>query len=124
MPSSFGVVSCSMRCDLLSQLSGLLLFRPFSPDLRPSFVGLLSVPFFFQVKIETADIANVKDFKGDFLLFTVLAPGSFHDGPATCQASSGATVGLPDAAKAIDDSVGQGLLQEAVEASDFKAKMG
>ncbi|PHJ23841.1 leucyl aminopeptidase lap [Cystoisospora suis] len=90
----------------------------------PTAIPLVGCQPASKVKIETADIANVKDFKGDFLVFTVLAPGSFHDGPATCQASSGATVGLPDAAKAIDDSVGHGLLQEAVEASDFKAKMG
>lgn len=78
----------------------------------------------FQVKIEAADIANVKDFKGDFLLFAVLAPGSFHDGPTTCQSSSSPTVSLPEVAKAVDDAVGHGLLQEAVEACEFKAKMG
>ncbi|CBZ51199.1 probable cytosol aminopeptidase, related [Neospora caninum Liverpool] len=76
-----------------------------------------------KVQMEAVDIKEAEKYTGDLAVFSVLAPGCFHDDPNASQPQKG-PVALPEIAQNFDDAVGQGMLKDAADASDFKAKMG
>ncbi|EPR59801.1 leucyl aminopeptidase LAP [Toxoplasma gondii GAB2-2007-GAL-DOM2] len=76
-----------------------------------------------KVRMEAVDISEAEKYSGDLIVFSVLAPGCFHDAPNASQPQKG-PIALPELAQKFDDAVGQGMLKDAVEAADFKAKMG
>ncbi|PFH32032.1 leucyl aminopeptidase LAP [Besnoitia besnoiti] len=89
----------------------------------PTAIPLVGCQPASKVQMEALDISEAEKFSGDLAVFTVLAPGSFHDDSGLPPAAKG-PVELPEIAQKLDDAVGQGMLKEAVEAADFKAKMG